>query len=132
VRAAVDEALATHGVPQIHSNDHGAPFTSREYVQRLWRTVKYECLYLREHVDERQLRKGLSDDWRFSNEERPHQALGNRIPQSIEKPKTQTINQKLSNQTNPPHNLARRDRTKANSRAMLVSTPSRRNAAGNT
>jgi putative transposase len=80
--AALDEALARHGAPQINNNDQGAQFTSREYVQRLeahsiqiswdgrgrvydnifvqrlWRTVKYEYLYLQEQADGRQLTKG--------------------------------------------------------------------------
>jgi len=105
--AALEEALARHGVPQIHNNDQGAQFTSREYVQRLeahgiqiswdgrgrvydnifverlWRTVKYEYLYLAEHSDGRQLTKGLSEYWRFYNEERPHQALNNCTPAEV-------------------------------------------------
>jgi putative transposase len=105
--AALDEALAQHGAPQIHNNDQGAQFTSGDYVQRLeshgiqiswdgrgrvydnifverlWRTVKYEYLYLHEHPDGRQLEQGLSDYWRFYNEERPHQALGHRTPAEV-------------------------------------------------
>ncbi|MCX7887848.1 MAG: integrase core domain-containing protein [Verrucomicrobiae bacterium] len=105
--AALDEALARHGVPEIHNNDQGAQFTSAEYVgrleargiqiswdgrgrvydnifvERLWRSVKYEYLYLHEHADGRQLEQGLGEYLRFYNEARPHQALNYRTPQEV-------------------------------------------------
>jgi putative transposase len=103
---ALQRALR-RGAPEIHNSDQGAQFTSAEYVaavqasgaqvswdgrgrvydnifvERLWRSVKYEYLYLQEQSDARQLTKGLSEYWRFYNEERPHQALSHRTPAEV-------------------------------------------------
>ena len=50
---------------------------------RLWRTVKYEEVYLRAYQDGTDARAGLSNYFRFYNYERPHQALGYRTPVEV-------------------------------------------------
>lgn len=53
------------------------------FVERLWRSVKYECIYLREWETIRELRSGLQDYFHFYNFERPHQSLSGKTPASI-------------------------------------------------
>jgi len=103
---ALRQALR-RATPEIHNSDQGAQFTSTEYVaavaasgaavswdgrgrvydnifvERLWRTVKYEEIYLREYADGWALRAGLEKYFRFYNEERPHQALGYQTPAEV-------------------------------------------------
>ena len=100
---AVERALA-HATPLIWNSDQGDHFTSPQYlrllttagvqismdgkgraldnvfVERLWRTVKYEEVYLRDYGSPREARRGLSAYSMFYNEVRPHQALGYRTP----------------------------------------------------
>lgn len=99
--SALEDALR-RGRPGIFNTDQGAQFTSEAFtrkllsagvrismdgkgraldnifVERLWRTVTYEEVYPRDYADGRAARKGLSNYFRFYNEERRHQALGNR------------------------------------------------------
>jgi putative transposase len=53
------------------------------FVERLWRTVKYEDLYLQDYRDGRELRDGLSRYFRFYNTERPHTALNWKTPEYV-------------------------------------------------
>jgi putative transposase len=100
---ATERALA-RSTPTIWNSDQGSHFTSPQYldllttagvqismdgkgraldnifVERLWRTVKYEEVYLRNYATPREARRGLSEYMVFYNEERPHQALGYRTP----------------------------------------------------
>ena len=106
VLSAVDQALGT-ARPVIWNSDQGSHFTSPQYtarlkaanvhismdgkgraldnifVERLWRTVKYEEVYLKEYDSPRAARQGLSSYLRFYNEERLHQALGYRTPVAV-------------------------------------------------
>ena len=103
---ALREALKK-GKPEIFNTDQGAQFTSEAFtgllqqhgvrisvdgkgsyndnlfIERLWRSVKYEEVYLKADQDGRDARIGLSDYFRFYNTERPHQALGYRTPAEI-------------------------------------------------
>ncbi len=96
---ALQEALGG-GRPGILNTDQGSQFTSREFtqvlrdhgvrismdgkgryadnifVERLWRTVKYEEVYLKAYADAREARRELGAYLRFYNDQRPHQALG--------------------------------------------------------
>jgi putative transposase len=97
---ALREALATHGRPEIMNTDQGSQFTSEAFlelltdhgirismdgrgraldnvfIERLWRTVKYEEIYRREYDSLRHLRACLTDYFEFYNTRRPHSALG--------------------------------------------------------
>jgi len=90
--------------PEIFNTDQGAQFTSEEFirilkdaeirismdghgrlydnifVERLWRTVKYEEVYLNDYVSVPVARKGLADYFGFYNTERPHASLGGKTP----------------------------------------------------
>ncbi len=102
---ALNNALkATGSVPEIFNTDQGAQFTSSEwtdklselqikismdgkgrwmdnvFIERLWRSVKYEEIYLFEHADIHQLREGLTKWFARYNDWRPHAALGNTTP----------------------------------------------------
>jgi putative transposase len=100
---ALEEALRK-GKPEIFNTDQGAQFTSEAFtglleqhgvrismdgkgsyndnlfIERLWRTVKYEEVYLKAYQDGRDARSGIGKYFHFYNTERPHQALGYRTP----------------------------------------------------
>lgn len=100
----VQEAMDTHGVPEIFNTDQGSQFTSELFtsllkekeiaismdskgraidnifVERLWRTVKYEHVYLHVAEDGVKLYEGLSDYFSFYNQERTHQSLDYQTP----------------------------------------------------
>jgi putative transposase len=104
--AALDWALR-HGKPDIFNTDQGSQFTSQDFtkmllnreirismdgrgrvfdnifVERLWRTVKYEDIYLKEYENVPSLIRGLGIYFDFYNQERPHQSLEYRTPSSI-------------------------------------------------
>jgi len=101
---ALQEALARFGRPEIFNTDQGAQFTAdaftatlRErgiaismdgkgrcldnvFVERLWRSVKYEEVYLHAYDSMAQARAGIGAYLRFYNDERSHQALGYQTP----------------------------------------------------
>ena len=103
---ALEEALRK-GRPDIFNTDQGAQFTDEAFtgllqqhgvrismdgkgrysdnlfVERLWRTVKYEEVYLKAYQDGRDAKVGIGDYFRFYNTERPHQALGYRTPAEV-------------------------------------------------
>ncbi len=53
------------------------------FVERLWLMVKYEDVYLKDYSDMRDVKAGLSGYFEFYNNERIHQALGNRTPREL-------------------------------------------------
>jgi putative transposase len=101
---AVEEALAYHGRPEIFNSDQGSQFTSAEFikvlktaeiaismdgkgawrdnvfVERLWRTVKYEEVYLRAYVSVSEARASIGRYLGFYNGTRPHSSLGGQTP----------------------------------------------------
>ena len=105
--AALEEAMNGYGVPEIFNIDQGSQFTSQEFTQilkdadvaismdgkgrwmdnvfieRLWRSVKWECLYLRELETGSQARQALGHWFRFYNEQRPHTAFDGRRPMDV-------------------------------------------------
>lgn len=106
VLAAVEQALA-QATPEIWNSDQGSQFTSTEYIdrlqaanvqismdgrgraldniftERLWRTVKYEEVYLHDYASPREARQGLATYFQFYNFERPHQALNYERPAAV-------------------------------------------------
>lgn len=103
---ALKEALAI-GNPDIFNTDQGSQFTSKAFtdvlkdhhiaismdgkgrvfdnifIERLWRTVKYEEVYLKDYANVREAMRGLADFFRQYNEERPHSALGDKTPYEV-------------------------------------------------
>lgn len=103
---AMGQALK-YGKPEIMNSDQGSHYTSPKYteiflgigveismdhrgrcfdnifVERLWRTVKYEFIYLNEFESPRALRNGLKDYFQFYNQERYHQSLKYQTPAHI-------------------------------------------------
>jgi putative transposase len=103
---ALDAALAL-GRPEIFNTDQGSQFTAREYtdrleeagiavsrdgrgraldnvfVERLWRSVKYEDIYINDYERVPDLESGLEAYFWFYDEERPHQSLGYRTPGEV-------------------------------------------------
>ena len=103
---ALQEALG-QGRLQVFNTDQGSLFTSGEFiltpqehrvkismdgkgryqgnifVERLWRTVKYEEVYLKAYANGLEARNGLREYFRFYNHRRPHQALGYRTPAEV-------------------------------------------------
>lgn len=53
------------------------------FVERLWRSVKYECVYLREWESVKEIRSGISEYFKFYNCERPHQAHDGKTPADV-------------------------------------------------
>ena len=101
---ALDAALARHGTPEIFNTDQGGQFTGfaftgllREvgirismdgrgryldniFIERLWRSLKYEAVYLRELADGFEAQRVIGEWIDFYNTERPHSALGGKTP----------------------------------------------------
>lgn len=53
------------------------------FIERLWRSVKYEHIYLHDYQSVRELEQGLADYFMFYNDQRPHQALGYKTPTQV-------------------------------------------------
>ena len=104
---ALQEALGK-GQPEVFNTDQGSQFTSLEFtqvlqehgvkismhrkgryndniffVERLWRTVKYEEVYLKAYANASEARRELGAYLRFYNDQRPHQTLGYRTPAEV-------------------------------------------------
>ena len=73
--------LEQHGV-NISTDGKGS-YNDNLFIERLWRTVKYEEVYLKAYGDGREARAGIGDYFRFYNTQRPHQALGYRTPAEV-------------------------------------------------
>ncbi len=102
--SALERALRCHGPPRIFNTDQGAQYTSHEFIEilkekeikismagrgramdnifieRLWRSVKYEEIYINEFKSVDQLRKALKKYFDFYNYERPHQSFNGQTP----------------------------------------------------
>jgi putative transposase len=67
---------------RISMDDRG-PALDNVFIERLWRSVKYEDIYLRDFADGHAVHQGLTRYFRFYNHERPHSSLGNQRPAEV-------------------------------------------------
>ncbi len=105
----LEEAIQLYGAPSLFNSDQGSQFTSEAFtgvllnngitismdgrgraldnifVERLWRTVKYEEVYLKQHSNMPDLLMGLTQYFQFYNQERWHQALDYKTPDEVYK-----------------------------------------------
>ncbi|MCP4339235.1 MAG: DDE-type integrase/transposase/recombinase, partial [Desulfobulbaceae bacterium] len=105
--SALESAFRRYGRPEIFNTDQGSQYTSNEFtstvldndvlismdgkgrfidnifIERLWRTVKYEEVYLKESTSVDELIKSLKVYFEFYNNERPHAGLGDRTPAEV-------------------------------------------------
>jgi putative transposase len=103
----LQETIKMHGKPEVFNSDQGSQFTSEAFtgvlkahqitismdgrgrafdnifVERLWRNVKYEDVYLNGYSTMSELLLGLAKYFVFYNQERPHKSLGNQTPQMV-------------------------------------------------
>lgn len=103
----VEEAIELYGKPAIFNTDQGVQYSSRQFVdvilskgirfsmdgrgraldnvfvERLWRSVKYEDVYLRDYQNVPELKAGLGKYFDYYNKERPHQGLEYRTPHEV-------------------------------------------------
>ena len=75
------QVLQDHGVKI--SMDGKVRYTDNIFVERLWRTVKYEEVYLKAYANAKEARRELGAYFRFYDNQRPHQALGYRTPAEV-------------------------------------------------
>ena len=104
---ALQEALDRHSAPKIFNTDQGVQFTSAAFtgvlaasgvrismdgkgryldnifIERLWRSLKYENIYIQAYASVPDARRGIGDWLSFYNDERLHQALGYRTPREV-------------------------------------------------
>ena len=102
--AALDEALGRYGRPEIFNTDQGSQFTSlalttvlkdagvrismdgrgrwmdNVFIERLWRSLKYECVFLNAFETGSETRAGIGRWIAYYNAERPHSALAGKTP----------------------------------------------------
>ena len=106
-RQIIEQAFARHGTPEIVNTDQGSQFTATEFtdaihakgcklsmdgrgawrdnvfVERLWRTVKYEEVYLRGYDNVPAARASVGRYWDFYNARRPHSSHDGRTPDQV-------------------------------------------------
>ncbi len=104
---ALDEAMARFGRPEIFNSDQGSQFTSPRFtgrlidagvkvsmdgrgrwmdnvfIERLWRSVKYECVYLHAYETGSEVRAGIGKWVEHYSHRRPHSSLGGRTPAEV-------------------------------------------------
>ena len=104
--SALEKALQV-GKPEIFNSDQGAQFTDitftsilndnnikismdgrgraldNVFIERLWRTLKYEDIYLRDYANAKELRSGVDSYFNYYSYERPHSSLDNKTPYSV-------------------------------------------------
>ena len=104
---ALQEAMDRHGQPEIFNTDQGVQFTSAAFldeletqgvrismdgkgrfldnifIERLWRSLKYEEVFIKAYGSVAEARRGIGGWFAFYNDERPHQALDYRTPRAV-------------------------------------------------
>jgi putative transposase len=111
--SALERSLRLYGSPEIFNTDQGSQYTSKEFtgvlhdhnvkismdgkgramdnimIERLWRTVKYEEIYLKEYQNVLELKAALQTYFHFYNYERPHKSLDGKSPADVYIPATE-------------------------------------------
>jgi putative transposase len=106
-KRALEEALLNYGKPEIFNSDQGSQFTSKDFterlqkekvkismdgrgrcydnifIERLWRSLKYELIYIREFENGKELTEQVNKWFNWYNKERPHQALDYQTPDEV-------------------------------------------------
>jgi len=104
---ALEEALRKNGKPEIFNTDQGSQFTSEKFtstlldqgvkismdgkgraldnahIERVWRSLKYEDIYLNDYQSIAELRKGVNKYFKKYNNSRPHQSLNYEVPNKV-------------------------------------------------
>ena len=104
---ALEEAFARYGTPEIFNTDQGSQFTSCDFtgllkehgvkismdgkgrwmdnvfIERLWRSLKYECVYLHAFDNGQQARREIADWLDFYNHDRPHSTFDGLTPREV-------------------------------------------------
>ena len=104
--SALERAIRLYGIPEIFNTVQGAQFTGQafigvlaahnikismdgkgrwvdnKFIERLWLSVKYEEVCLKEYGNVAELRQGLDKYFKFYNEERPHQTFASFTPEA--------------------------------------------------
>jgi len=104
---ALEEAITTYGCPDIFNTDQGSQFTSEAFtdilrshdisismdgkgrwmdnvfIERFWKSVKYEDIYLKAYGSMKELKKGLTDYFQFYNEKRWHNTFDRKTPAMV-------------------------------------------------
>ena len=104
---ALEEAIERYGCPEIFNSDQGSQFTSAAwtdvlkthgicismdgkgqwtdnvFIERLWRSLKYECVYLYAFADLRDASQRLTEWFRYYDEQRPHSSFGDTTPGEV-------------------------------------------------
>ena len=115
---ALEEALTKYGRPEIFNTDQGSQFTSPEFtdvlknakvrismdgkgrwmdnvfIERLWRSLKYECVYLHAYETASETRAGIAGWVAYYNAERPHSTFDGQTPDEVYRPRP--VAQKLA------------------------------------
>jgi putative transposase len=105
--AALSEALSLYGTPEIFNTDQGSQFTSQiftgvlleagvaismdgvgraidnVFIERLWRTLKYDHVYLNPATSGNACRGGITEFLNYYNEDRPHSSLNDQTPDEV-------------------------------------------------
>ncbi len=114
-KGTLEEAIIQYGKPEIINTDQGAQFTSNLFtnfvadqkiimsmdgkgraldnifIERLWRSVKYENVYLYAYNDGKECYKGLKEYFKYYNHQRRHQSLDYKIPAEVYSQKKQFV-----------------------------------------
>lgn len=104
---ALQEALEIYGCPEIFNTDQGAQFTSQSFteelnkfnikismdgkgcwmdnvfIERLWRSLKYECIYLSEFESVKEAKQAIENWFNFYNNNRPHSTFNGQTPEDV-------------------------------------------------
>lgn len=105
--SALERALRCHGIPDIFNTDQGSQYTGSDFtgvlkghgisismdgrgratdniaIERFWRSLKYEDIYLKDYETVEELKEGLREYFHWYNNSRSHQSLGGRTPAEV-------------------------------------------------